>query len=69
MLEQNLLHQRRNDTIDLLTLGHFCVPKIYPNVDFNPILAFSQTQKNVFIPYESTWNTHHSVSRDMHTLF
>ena len=33
------------------------------------ILAFSQTQKNGSIPDESTWNTHHSVSRDMHTLF
>ena len=34
VLVRNQLKPRRNDTIDLLTLGHFCVPKIYPNVDF-----------------------------------
>ena len=34
LLVRNQLKPRRNDTIDLLTLGHFCVPKIYPNVNF-----------------------------------
>ena len=33
------------------------------------ILAFWKTQKSGSIPNESTWNTQHSVSRDMHTLF
>ena len=33
------------------------------------ILAFWQTQKSGFVPNENTWNTQHSVSRDMHTLF
>ena len=38
LLAKNLLQPRKNDTIDLLTLGHFCVPKIYPNVDFKGCL-------------------------------
>ena len=33
------------------------------------ILAFWQTQKSGSIPNESIWNTQHSVSHDMHTLF
>ena len=38
VLVKNLLQTQRNDTIDLRTLGHFCVPKIYPNVDFKGCL-------------------------------
>ena len=38
VLVRNQSKPRRNDTIDLLTLGHFCVPKMYPNVDFEGCL-------------------------------
>ena len=38
VLVKNLLQPQRNDTIDLRMLGHFCVPKIDPNVDFKGCL-------------------------------
>ena len=38
LLVKNLLNTQRNDTIDLRTLGHCCVPKIDPNVDFKGCL-------------------------------
>ena len=34
VLVKNLLQPQRNGTIDLRTLGHFCITIIYPNVDF-----------------------------------
>ena len=38
VLVKNILQPQINDTIDLRTLGHFCVPKLYPNFDFKGCL-------------------------------